>query len=251
MEDRIRRALMNVRKQHYPLTEALESSTIDSEQIQELMGDFWIPSEILEETCERIRSSSIDDPAPPSPPEENALHELSMECGIEIPDIIKSLTTLKEGLDVKITEIREIETELKECEDIINHYNSTINIFKQNMSEMPFIVSISGENMFLDSLNNTLFTNLQSRNIPTKLKRFQYLQSQIRAIWSIIRATGNLHKTVDNMPQCTICFATSVSNVLIPCGHMFCDKCLTNLSHENKCFTCRRKAQKIQKLYPL
>ena len=250
MEDRIRRALMNVRKQKYPLTEALDNAFLCENQVSELMREFWVPTESFEQTCDRIRSSSMDDPEPPSPPEQNAMIDLKEECGLEVSNIIRALTVLNEGIEPKITEMKELENRLKESEKVINDYNDTIRSFRFGIDNLPVIIDISGQDMFLESLNNSMYAYVSNNRIPEKLKRFQYLSSQIRVIRKIAKLTRTTETNSGEMPQCNICFTQSVTCALVPCGHMFCDSCLSNISHDNKCFSCRRRSTRILHLFP-
>lgn len=248
MEDRIRRALANVRNQRYPLIEALDSTVLSNNQMTEIMKEFWIPGEILEQSCDRIRSSSIDDPDPPSPPERNAIHDLNKECGLEIPQIIRAISVLNDSVETKLEEINELEDTLKEKENMLNHFNTMIQNFRSGLDTLSFEVDISGKNMFLETLNYKMYDTLKRNNIPEKLKRFQYLTSQIR----VIRKITNISNRVNDgrLPQCNICYTNEVTSALVPCGHMFCDQCLSNLSNDHKCFTCRRRSSRILRLYP-
>lgn len=252
MEDRIYRALVNVRRQKYPLTEALDTSCISEDQMKDIMKTFWTPTEVLHETCDRIRSSSIDDPELPPPPEEQAINLLEEECGIHPRVILKSISVLKEGLETKLEEIFHIEKSLKDSEETLVHYNKMIKDFKKNIQDLPFDVDISGKNMFLESLNYSVYTQLKRDEIPEKLKKFQLLMTQIRTIRSIMRSARFRDSTDggSDLPVCKICYTHEVKSALVPCGHMFCEECLSNLPGDQKCFTCRRKARQIIRLYP-
>lgn len=245
MEDRIRRALINVRKQKYPLVDALQSSYVCDEQISSLLKDFWTPSEILEQTCDRIRSSSMDDPEPPVPPEQEAMAELKEECGQDICNIIHAVSVLNDSVEIKCIELRQIEDELRESERTMNHYNSLIQSFKSGVQELSFPIEISGQEMFLESLNHSIYQEMKRKDIPSKLRRFQYLLCQIQAISKLPKMTSG------SMPQCNICYTSNTSCALVPCGHMYCDNCISNISHENKCFTCRKRSTRILKLFPM
>jgi hypothetical protein len=248
MEDRIRQALANIRNQKYPLTDALDNTYLSSDQFSELMKEFWIPTEVLQQTCDRIRSSSMDDPEPPPPPEHNALEDLNQECGLKLPNIITAITVLNDGLEHKLQEIKELENTLKGQEKMIQDYNGMIHNFRKNLGELPFSISISGQDMFLETLNHTIYQKLLEQRIPEKIKRFQYLTSQIRMIRKITNISRNTN--VNAMPQCTICYTQDVTSALVPCGHMFCEQCLSNLSNDNKCFICRRRSSRILRLFP-
>lgn len=248
MEDRIRRALANVRNQKYPLVAALDNSLLSNNQFSEIMKEFWIPNEILEESCDRIRSSSIDDPDPPSPPEKNALEDLNIECGVEIPKIINAISILNDTVDGKLEEIRNLEQLLKSQEDSINRYHDMICRFRSGLDNLPFEIDISGKDMFLETLNYNMYQNLKKHNIPEKIKKFQYLTCQIQLIRKITNISRRSND--ERLPQCNICYTNEIKSALVPCGHMFCDQCLSNLSNDHKCFTCRRRSSKILRLYP-
>lgn len=243
---------MNVRRQKYPLVEALDSSSISEAQMKDIMKTFWTPTEVFHETCDRIRSSSIDDPEVPVPPEESAINSLEQECGIHPHELLKSISVLKEGLETKIEEIQAIEKSLKENEEILVHYNKMISDFKKNIGELPFDVDISGENMFLESLNYKVYHKLKQGEIPDKLKRFQILMTQIRTIRMIMKSARfrDSSESGGELPICKICYTNPVKSALVPCGHLFCEECLSNLPTDQKCFTCRRKARQIIRLYP-
>lgn len=120
--------------------------------------------------------------------------------------------------------------------------------FRSGLDDLPFQIDISGKDMFLETLNHNIYQNLKQHNIPEKMKRYQYLTSQIR----IIRKITNISRRLNDrrLPECNICFTNEVTSALVPCGHMFCNHCLSNLSSDHKCFTCRRRSTKIVALYP-
>lgn len=248
MEDRIRRVLANVRNEKYPLIDALDTAILSNDQMSEIMKEFWIPGEILEQSYDRIRSSSIHDPGPPSSPERNAIYDLNTECGLEIPKIIRAISILNESVETKLEELNGLENTLKEQEKMINRFNTMIQNFRSGLDTLSFEVDISGKNMFLETLNYKMYDTLKHKNIPEKIKRFQYLMSQIR----LIRKITNISRRVNDgrLPQCNICYTNEIKSALVPCGHMFCEQCLSNLSNDHKCFTCRKRSSRILRLYP-
>ena len=52
-------------------------------------------------------------------------------------------------------------------------------------------------------------------------------------------------KTKDIM-ECSICMENKIDCVLVPCGHMYCSKCIVGV---DVCPHCRNSFQKIQKLF--
>ena len=46
--------------------------------------------------------------------------------------------------------------------------------------------------------------------------------------------------------ECKICYENKINLVIVPCGHVFCGKCLQN---QNTCPYCRTKISNVQQLY--
>lgn len=59
-----------------------------------------------------------------------------------------------------------------------------------------------------------------------------------------------INKKEGNM-QCSICMENQINTAFIPCGHTFCDRCITNniRMRGNSCFVCRRKVVNSLKIY--
>ena len=49
-----------------------------------------------------------------------------------------------------------------------------------------------------------------------------------------------------NQIECAICMENKVDYVTIPCGHLYCGKCIKNATN---CFFCRNQIIQIQKMY--
>ena len=45
---------------------------------------------------------------------------------------------------------------------------------------------------------------------------------------------------------CQICFDKSVNRIIIPCGHLVCDTCISN---KYECFFCRKLIDNTQNIY--
>lgn len=251
MEERISRILTNIRKQKLPLAESIRESLLDESQIREILGEFWTPSEQFEETIERIRSSSIDDPEPPPPLEEQAFGKLSDECQMDIRQLIHGLNVLLENLPLKFKELAKIETELKETEQRIHHYFSTMETFETQIQEMGFPITISGTNLFLENVNQSLFEDLKQKNIPRKFRQYQFVLSEIKIVQSIISIVQSKVRTTGGMPTCKICLVEECSNAFSPCGHLVCNQCLSHLPQDSKCYFCRNRIKGILKLFSI
>ena len=49
-----------------------------------------------------------------------------------------------------------------------------------------------------------------------------------------------------NQIECAICMENKVEYVTVPCGHLYCSKCIDLV---NNCFFCRNQITQIQKIY--
>ena len=299
--DRIGRALANIRQQRLPVLMALRHAHLDEEQIRELLGDFWVPSEKLRETADRIRSSSIDDPTPPDVPEEDALRILSTESGIDIRDITRAIKVLFESVSEKMTQLRVCEKDLKQCEETIRNYEDTIRTFRDGLYRLNMDLTIpSNDSLFIEHINHAFYENLKQKNIVAKLKQYQILRAELVQLQTIAMIVANHARVPRNVvppvssqsttetttaaaaaaasttnptppigfttrimdddddsprfgagsfPNCRICLMNEADNVLVPCGHIACKQCMSNLQTNNRCFFCRTASTRIVQMY--
>jgi hypothetical protein len=52
-----------------------------------------------------------------------------------------------------------------------------------------------------------------------------------------------------SFPNCRICLMNEADNVLVPCGHIACKQCMSNLQTNNRCFFCRTTSTRIVQMY--
>ena len=57
----------------------------------------------------------------------------------------------------------------------------------------------------------------------------------------------NLNRNINPNLLCQICFENRINLVLTPCGHTFCNDCLTD--NINQCFNCRKTIDSRFKIY--
>jgi hypothetical protein len=50
---------------------------------------------------------------------------------------------------------------------------------------------------------------------------------------------------------CRICYNGNITHVLIPCGHIFCNKCSLKIwnSENNKCPICRKRVDNVNQIF--
>ena len=105
-------------------------------------------------------------------------------------------------------------------------------------------------------------TNLDKMNM--KLIYLNLKQQYLEELKALHHAISNMKTTIlyqnlkknsldlDNKKNnykdmtCQICFDKSISRLLIPCGHMYCEQCIDN---NFECYFCRKSIEKIQPIY--
>jgi hypothetical protein len=210
--DRIGRALANIRQQKLPVLMALRHAHLDEEQIRELLGSFWVPSEKLRETADRIRSSSIDDPSPPDVPEEDALNILSSEAGLDIREITRATKVLFEGVAEKMTQLRVFEKDLKQCEETIRNYEDTIRTFRDGLYRLNMDLTISSnDSLFIEHINHAFYENLKQKNIVGKLKQYQILRAELVQLQTIAMIVANHARVPRNITSASASASASSS----------------------------------------
>jgi hypothetical protein len=170
---------------------------------------------------------------------------------MDIRGLIHALSVLLESTPEKLRDMTTIEGELKEAEQMIQRYFTTMKTFQSQIENVGFPITISGTNLFLEELNKTLFEELQKQEIPQKIKHYQFLLSQLKIIQSIMGGIHSKFQTSGNMPTCKICLVEECSNAFSPCGHLVCDKCLSHLEPESRCYFCRKRIKNILKLFSI
>ena len=49
--------------------------------------------------------------------------------------------------------------------------------------------------------------------------------------------------------KCNICFMRDRTHVIRPCGHYFCELCVTRCQTRNQCFVCRAEPKGVVKVF--
>lgn len=55
-----------------------------------------------------------------------------------------------------------------------------------------------------------------------------------------------LKTQIEDEYMCQICFANKKNMIMVPCGHMICNKCIPTL---NNCFFCRTPVNQVYRVY--
>ena len=102
-----------------------------------------------------------------------------------------------------------------------------------------------------DSIDGALFAIgeiacIIDKTIAAEKETLETAMNKNRSALKYMAKTYNIIKTTNTCHVCPICLTSEVSIFCDPCGHSYCDKCLTN-SHY--CYICRVKVQKIHSLF--
>lgn len=259
MDHRISRILANLHNQKVSLVDNIRESFISDGQVKYLIEDYWIPTERLYKTVDRIRSSSIDETETtlPNPPEENSQEDLTEQIGISPTELIKHVKILFELLPELTSEIKEIEVELKDADAVIEKYNNIMEKFMKNINDFhnDLHLSLSGNDMFLESVNHNIYSYLHDKHIKDKMKRYQYLLVKIKYIRTLVHMVNKSVQFADedgetNNPICKICLDRCVRYVFVPCGHTCCQECgMKTLQTNTKCSFCRTDVSNMIKIF--
>ena len=102
----------------------------------------------------------------------------------------------------------------------------------------------------LDKINMKLiYINLKQQYLE-ELKALQHAISNMKTTLlyqNLKKNSMDLDYKKDNYKDmtCQICFDKTISRVLIPCGHMYCEQCI----NDYKCYFCRKSIDKIQPIF--
>lgn len=271
---RIAGVLTSFHHQSRPFIDKLKESLIDEEQIQQVLKQYWTPTERIQSSAERIftststpTSTSTATPtrpttpptALPSLPEEEAVESLSTEIGTDVRDLLRQVAVMFEMLPEKVSELTSLEKELKDADAVIERYQTMMDKFTKEVDEFSRLVPLKvvpSSDGFLNVLNENVNRYLMEYDIPLKLKRYQFLLSQIAMIRSFIEL---IHQRVtvsspeqdgERLPVCKVCLDAKADFVMIPCGHLCCEVCMNRMNSENtRCYFCRRNVVDIIKAY--
>ena len=81
---------------------------------------------------------------------------------------------------------------------------------------------------FLTEINNL------NNDIKTRTDKLLHAIDQLK---------GKNHKL------CTVCYSSIPTHALMPCGHIYCEKCAQRGLNRNKCFTCRQNIQELFRIF--
>jgi hypothetical protein len=210
---------MNIRKNY--LT-SLSKTSYGSLQITEdvfkkIFGKFWEPSVTLSRAADRIRSSSLD-LSDSSEKEESEIISLEKETGINLQEIVRSISLLSETLEDKVTELNVIEDELQESEVMIKEYDTRMGRFSEDIEILNSYVDnkLKDPTSFVTNMREIYIDELLKKGLSEKLEKHRNLIKQIRQMRSILKTTVVKHEgDSEGVPICKICLTEIVRYAVI------------------------------------
>jgi len=212
---------------------------------------------------------------------ENKENPIDVMIDEDITETIKICETVKNDSLVKLieltTDLREesenYKTRIKMYNDIKTDFNKVFNEFAttgQKLKSLYYknkgILGINDD--FVDNINDILEENITYKNIRKKISEIDIMKNKVQEKYTKIKKTIKLvdskfselfetnqdiaKKFVDNgmndKVTCKICYTNKVNTCINPCGHLFCDMCLNNLT-DNSCPLCRNNMISKIKIY--
>ena len=102
-----------------------------------------------------------------------------------------------------------------------------------------------------DTLNQSIFfLKTLEKNVNYQVERLEHQKklvgSNINNMNILLNKAKEKYTENKNQIECAICMENKVEYVTIPCGHLYCGKCINNIE---ECFYCRKRITQIQKMY--
>lgn len=162
---------------------------------------------------------------------------------------VKDYENIETKTDIKC--LREKLNDLKG--EIVDTFNecSLLDTKLQTMNKI--CNDIDNTHKALIKVNNTFDDlNLQLENfyeIYEKCKKYteniQEAFNKKRMLFTKLLKTSSLYNELDNVRLCPICLHDEIKYAYTPCGHTFCEKCITKNMSTN-CYICREECTPIK-----
>lgn len=174
------------------------------------------------------------------------------DCADGITHLAESIT---KGRNRLLSEIR-IYSDLNKEKNMLSEKLAQ---FNKNISQIDDILAFVSNtasqcsidaNYIQDNLDNIQFS---TQNLRTSVNErinddIFKIESKLSENSTTIRKLGdayNIFRTLSYSYLCCICLQNTVDVYASPCGHTFCNACLKS----NFCYFCRKKVDKISKIY--
>jgi hypothetical protein len=182
-------------------------------------------------------SSTRDLALPVAPPAEAATAELESELGIA-PGTLHS--TLRRAVRLYVATAAELSAAEGRLEEKLRMLETVVGRIHDLMFMEPTeaLGGLEGPaRAYLDSVLSKLSFEEDYREIVRQAARFSVLKG--------IVGLGTFQRSA--APTCSICMTREVSRALAPCGHMFCESCITDKT--TACYICRVQVRDRLRLY--
>jgi len=124
----------------------------------------------------------------------------------------------------------------------INDLLYVINLpFKSSISSITNYNNLQKEKNKINAISNYYINFVY--NLNDQLEQEKQLTEELK---QQLEQERNLNENLKKKTICSICLENELSICCIPCGHTFCDKCVTV---PDKCFICRSDIYRINRIY--
>lgn len=183
---------------------------------------------------------------------ENIVNHLSKELDINFDEHLLNQAKIKEYASKKAIEMEAIKTQLDKLIEQYNNWKRTIKNFLQfvehnnNCDENE---PNSASSKLKDSLEVYQKEVLKKMEFEAVLSSYAKVHAELSGIkMFIVKYTNSTEEYI-----CPVCKTAKVKNVLVPCGHTYCETCIRHIENRitgyNICPMCRKAFQFAQKIY--
>jgi uncharacterized phage infection (PIP) family protein YhgE len=183
-------------------------------------------------------------------PDDDTTSETELDTDIsELKEYVnKGRTLLKNELE----EYNKIKEVIEDLEENKQQFHDGINKIKKILIMMSSLTSCHEIENYLDSLTDLSKTiDDFDHKINTCLdEKIDTVRQDYKLSVNKLRKLKDVYSTLkqsNSVISCPVCLGGYVDSYLMPCGHTFCSKCLSNIN--KKCFVCRQSFTKIATLY--
>lgn len=178
---------------------------------------------------------------------ENIAEMINKELGIDLNVHLLNQMKIKEYAAKKAEEMVKIRCRL---DKLIEQYNSwkesikTFLTFVENNNNCEMGDEGSSASELKNSLEKYQKEILKKMDFEAVLASYAKVHAELSGIRMFVVKYTNATEEYN----CPVCKSQKVRNVLVPCGHTYCESCITQLKR-NLCPLCRKTYQTSQKIY--
>jgi len=146
------------------------------------------------------------------------IKNIENELNINFANIEKTITKIKERLELKWENLIKLELKIKNDCKIYDKIFKMIKQMKETIGD-EYIDLNNNLNTYIDDI-------IQQNNMINDIKTYKLLILECNFLKTCISQYHNIQVMKKNSPICKICYTNVSNHVTIPCGHLVCKKCI-------------------------